>query len=644
MDWRLLFPTTLNPFSAWHAIRHESGEKASQALTDLFINANLYLVAIFLIWSLYVTLRSIHRSYRYRGALKGVTDYASAKNRLHQDERVPLFRGLHHHLVDIPSRDGSHRTELRRTVDAAEIFTDVELAPGLSTNRLLQALPGILTGLGVLGTFVGLQLGLGGIIGANTDKLSEQIPILIQGCSVAFATSVWGVITSLGFSFVEKLMEAFAVGSVRKLQSRVDNLIHRYVPEDAMAELERSSRGSEDLLKGLAVAIGNAMQEAMGKLGSQIRDAVASATMEGQGTMAEQSAKILSESLTAELETIRKSVEGFQPEVKALSETVNGAQKVVINAVDKLNAHEEVMLQMRATSVEWTNATNAMLTLRESLEVSAMRNQEAAKAQEEAAKVNEDVAEKFQIVGERLPEIRQTLEQAASIVGSIHAPVMSLKEVLDSLPGVMNQNQERQQTQAQQRDETLLKLTSDLAAKVTSAAQEFSKVEELATKLGTASSSLEEASSELAVFGHQILQASQEQRASSEASRLAASAHEKVTAALEPLPASLATVTSGLAAAGSSVKEGANSASASYAHLIDLQKVWFDGASLGLNSMKDKLQQIMKDYGSQIEGQTKRLFDDWTEAVTECLKSYTVQVETLEGGLEELQAAISRLN
>jgi hypothetical protein len=759
MNWLLLLPSTWNPATAWQRLLYGTNAESSQALSDVFITSTVYLGAAFLLWSLWLTLRSWWRTNRYRQALRGVTDYTAVRQKLQANQLLPLFRGLHHHLVEIPLRDGSDRTESRRTVEAAEIFTDDILAPGLSSSRIFQALPGILTGLGVLGTFVGLQLGIGGLDlrgspdiksedlkeapaliarlltpanpvaqelwsrfdadaksqiaalppeeakdllakqlskvirdnsftsssafadikeSSNSSRLKDSMKTdadhwwfnrsrlhdaflahvtpqsssadleksiypLIAGCAIAFSTSVWGVIASLLFSFFEKALEAFGLGGVRKLQTQIDSLIPRYVPEEAMAELERSSRGSHELLQGLAVAIGNAMQQAIGTLGEQIRDAVATATKDGQGPMAEHAAKILSESLTRELETIRKGVEGFQPEVKTLSETVSGARTAVTDAVAKLNAHEAVMGQMADAVKELKLAAESFANMRGTLETSALRNEEAAKAQQTAATANQEVAAKFSAIGERLPEVRQTIEDAARVIGSLGGPIAELQTLLAKQPELQQQLEGQRTASEEERSTRLLNLSTNLAGTVTKAVEEFAKVGAVAQQLSAASTSLEEASNELAVFGQQVLQASQQQRVASEASLNAASASERTTVALTPLPGAFAELAGGLTQAATSVKEGAESVAGSYDRLIELQRLWFDGAKVGLNTMKERLQEIIGSYGAQIEGQTQNLMNQWTQQVAECLKTYENQVETLEGGLEDLQDAISKI-
>lgn len=663
MKINALLPSTWSPSEALVKLLHGSSLESSQGLSDLFILATIYLGTAFFVGALIQTLRSYWRTIHYRKRIRGLVDYASIRESIGKDVGFPIFREFNHHLVDVPKQDGSGSMALRRSVDAAEIFTDDRFAPGLSSSRVYQVLPGVLTGLGVLGTFVGLQLGIGGLDLQDLKKLETSIVPLIQGCAVAFSTSVWGVGVSLLFSFLEKLLEGWAMGSVRKLQERVDALVPRYVPEEAMADLARSSRSSEEMLKGLALAIGEKMQEAIGRLGTEIKDAVVNATKEGQGPLAEQSAQLLSSAITAELGKLKDTVDGmgqrftedfssvsntltqqmesFGPTVTSLAQSVFSTQETVSNAVSKLNAHEIVMSSMGEAAEKIKQAAESFALMNVTLETSASRNKEAAEAQHAAASANQEVATKFSAVGERLPEVRQTIEDAARIIGSLGAPLAELQTLLSKQPELHQQIEGQRAASEEERSTRLLSLSKDLAGTVGKAVEEFAKVGAISEQLGKASSSLEEASNELAVFGKQVLQASQEQRTASEASREAANASKQTTDMLKPLPAAFAEASSGLSQAGNSLRQGAESAAITYERLVELQRLWLKGAETGLTALRDRVKEIITSYGSQIEGQTQNLMNQWTGEVTECLKSYETQVQTLEGRLEELQEAIS---
>ena len=432
-----------------------------------------------------------------------------------------------------------------------------------------------------------------------------------------------------------------------------------------MLELERTSRGTEELLKGLAVAIGAEMQQAIGRLGSEIKDAVSSATAEGHGPLMEKSAELLSCALTSELVKLKeqignmsdrfsdrfngasdglmKSVQSFQPTVEALSGAVGATQRTVAEAVEKLNAHETVMQEMVGAATNIRKASEAFGAMNNTLTLSATRNEDASKAQLSAAQSNARVAEQFGEIGKDLPGIQETLRDAAVVIGSLGSPIRDLQTLLAGQPELQRQIETARATSESERSQMLLTMSGDLAEKVGRAANQFAEVGALADKLTDSANSLKAASTELAGFGQKVLEASKEQHDASQASRSAALSGERAATALEPLPKAIGALVGGLTSAGESVRTGAEAAKDSYRELILLQKQWFEGAELGLNAMKDRLQNLLKAYGDQVEGQTRNLMTQWTEEVAQCLQSYETQVAELQGGLDELQAAISKL-
>ncbi|MCX8513140.1 MAG: anti-phage ZorAB system protein ZorA [Chthoniobacteraceae bacterium] len=651
------------PFSAHiYEFNKHLSTIASQALRDSVIYLALGIAVGFAL----IVLRQTFRCWMETSLYLAATEGGDEARKKVQSSDLSLFRELQHHLIEFHLRDGTGGTLKRRTVDAEEVFRDATLAPPFLSSRLILAIPSILTGLGVLGTFIGLQLGIGSLDLKNPGNLDKTIIPLIEGCAVAFSSSVWGVGASLLFSGWEKFCENIALGRVRKIQIRINSLFPRYVPEEAMSELERSSRGTEELLKGLAVAIGAEMQQAIGRLGSEIKDAVSSAASEGQGPLMEKSAELLSNALTAELVKLKeqigimsdqfsdrfngtsdgllKSVQGFQPTVEALSGAVGDAQRTVTSAVAKLNAHEGLMQEMAVAALNIRQAAEAFGGMNQTLTLSSSRNEEASKAQLAAAQSNERAADQFGLIGERLPEIRQTLEDAARVIGSLGSPIADLQVLLAGQPELQRQLDSSRASSEAERSQLLLSMSGDLAEKVGHAAQQFAQVGSLADKLTVSAASLEEASSLLSSFGAQLSQSSNAQRDASEASRAAAASGERTAKAFEPLPGAVSALLGGLTAAGASVRSGAEAAGDSYRELITLQKQWFSGAELGLNGMKDRLQSLLKAYGEQVEGQTRDLMKQWTEEVAECLQSYETQVSELQGGLDELQSAISKLS
>jgi len=649
MDWFKLLPSYFVP---GHPPDH---------LRDCFIILTGVIALFFILRVLWQTITSFRKTKPYLAVLKGSSN---ASDDILKSE-LPLILELRHHLVDFPARDGQGRFLKRRTVDADEIFRDTDLGPSYASNRFMLAIPSILTGLGVLGTFIGLALGLGSLeMSKGTEAIEGSIKILIPTFAAAFWSSVWGVGMSLLCSGIEKILEAWALGRVRKIQCRIDDLFPRYVPEEAMLGIETTSRRTEELLQSLAVAIGAEMQKAIGRLGAEIQKAVSDATSQGHGPLMEKSAELLSAALTAELASLKEqigsmaeqfserfngaslelasSVQGFQPTIEILTATVGNAQQTVFDAVTKLNSHEKVMQEMASAALHIQEAAVTFGSMNETLRISAERNENAANAQLQVAHSNQAVVDQFEKINAGFSDMQQTIDAAARVIGSLGSPIADLQTLLASQPELQKELENTRATSESERSQLLLNMASNLAEKVGIAAQQFSEVSILADKLTTSAESLQDASQGLAIFGQNIMDASKDQRDASEASRAAAYSGEKVAKAMESIPNSIANLTHGLESAGFSVRDGALAAKGSYEELNVFQKQWFAGVELGLNAMKDQLQSLIQSYGDQVEGQTRSLMKQWTDEVTSSLQSYTTQVEVLQGGLDELQGAINK--
>ncbi len=75
-----------------------------------------------------------------------------------------------------------------------------------SWQGLMVQIPGILTGLGILGTFIGLLSGLGTLSFSTPDAAISSIAILIAGIETAFYTSISGVILSILFNILYRVL------------------------------------------------------------------------------------------------------------------------------------------------------------------------------------------------------------------------------------------------------------------------------------------------------------------------------------------------------------------------------------------------------------------------------------------------------
>ena len=81
-------------------------------------------------------------------------------------------------------------------------YINEDLLDRVGMNFFNSGVPGTLTGIGILGTFLGLSMGLGAFSGDDIFTISDNVGALLSGMKVAFHTSVYGIFFSLVFNII----------------------------------------------------------------------------------------------------------------------------------------------------------------------------------------------------------------------------------------------------------------------------------------------------------------------------------------------------------------------------------------------------------------------------------------------------------
>ncbi|MCP4113622.1 MAG: hypothetical protein GY749_50205 [Desulfobacteraceae bacterium] len=126
---------------------------------------------------------------------------------------------------------------IRKTDDFAENYFNQTLFRQSLNLRFWQNVPGMFVGLGILGTFVGLTLGLTGFDAHSSESIQESIRTLLGGISTAFLTSLHGIALSLIFGLIEK-NSFHSFDKIIQLLCNTLNAKYKLTKEDEMA-LER---------------------------------------------------------------------------------------------------------------------------------------------------------------------------------------------------------------------------------------------------------------------------------------------------------------------------------------------------------------------------------------------------------------------
>lgn len=212
---------------------------------------NLIFLAIMLVMLITACLIGIRRLILVSSGLHRAIDAIRNKEteKLAGAEAQPLFQNA---FLDDCYAQYKHMD--RRNQDSVcdiRSFINEEAIDSYVHRGLLELIPDILTSLGILGTFVGLVMGLQEFDPSGYEQMAGSVTPLINGIKVAFVTSIYGIALSLAFSF--NLRSEFA-----NLSALVDEFLETYYmyvrppyEVDSLSRLLDLQRNQDDMVQDL---------------------------------------------------------------------------------------------------------------------------------------------------------------------------------------------------------------------------------------------------------------------------------------------------------------------------------------------------------------------------------------------------------
>ena len=124
------------------------------------------------------------------------SNYKDRSNAFENEELRTAFNKYRLRIKSLRTKRG-----ISQSCDLEEYIND-DLLDRVGMNFFNSGISGTLTGLGILGTFLGLSMGLGSFNGNDIFTISDNVGTLLSGMKVAFHTSVYGIFFSLVFNII----------------------------------------------------------------------------------------------------------------------------------------------------------------------------------------------------------------------------------------------------------------------------------------------------------------------------------------------------------------------------------------------------------------------------------------------------------
>ena len=217
-------------------------------------------------------------------------------------------------------------------------------------TRLAELTPGILVSLGILGTFLGLVMGLSGLTlsASDTSTLLAGMEKLIAGMSTAFLTSIAGVVASIAFN----LLNNHYVGKCEKAIDRFCDVFSLYAmpkpvsEETAMLTLQQEQtayirQAVEEISQKMAVQMEQSIMRAMLPVQRSMDNFILAATqaqVEGVDRIAQVFVQRMNVALGQEFDHLRQVLaetgmeqQKTQQEMRAATEAIAQMTQDVVN-------------------------------------------------------------------------------------------------------------------------------------------------------------------------------------------------------------------------------------------------------------------------------------------------------------------------
>jgi MotA/TolQ/ExbB proton channel family len=157
----------------------------------------------------------------------------------------------------VNSQTGQQETvALRATVPADTFFNPQAIVDNRLRTEFFKHLPGICTGLGIIGTFLGLIQGLSAFkVSENAQEVGKSIDALLHGVFEAFLVSAAAIAIAMAITLIEKFLISSLYRRTEAIAHRLDGMFEAGADSEYLERLVRSSEESASQAKILKDAL-----------------------------------------------------------------------------------------------------------------------------------------------------------------------------------------------------------------------------------------------------------------------------------------------------------------------------------------------------------------------------------------------------
>lgn len=250
-------------------------------------------------------------------------------------------------------------TEMRATVPAETYFTRDVLVDSRLLDDFSRHVPGVLTGLGIIGTFAGLLDGLASFNPSSPEAAVAGLKPLMNGVEHAFIASATAIGCAMLVLFAGRLLLAWLYRLVEKLVHGIDALYATGAGEEYLSRLVHASEKNE----AHAAQLKEALVEDLSKLMTNLTERQIQAQSSASQLLGEHIGNTISNSLA---EPLQKMTESMTVTSRGNSEAVSGMLETML-AGFMAKLEDTFGGQMRGINEQMSQSMAAMASVQASL-------------------------------------------------------------------------------------------------------------------------------------------------------------------------------------------------------------------------------------------------------------------------------------
>ncbi len=317
------------------------------------------------------------------------------------------------------------------TQDPEAFYNDRTLLENLPLD-LFRAMPGIFTGLGLLGTFAGITVGISGIDLGNVETMKSGIEVLLSGTKTAFLTSVVGLILALGYNLLDNWIYRPYTKKLATLIDQLNTLFPSKSLEEFLSNQAEQAEEQTDAMRELNGELVGRLEDMFVKLSQSIDVALKNNLTESFTNSLEPVFQDLNQSIdklgSSAGDTLSKSIEqGAGDQIQGLAVTLQDFQGKMGNMMEvseRLNAENTARLQ---------GSVEMMVTkLNEAMDANIQKQATTSDASQAAMKqLVEEMNTNLKAALDQMVEAGRTANQA--LLQTTEATKGTIQEITDTM-------------------------------------------------------------------------------------------------------------------------------------------------------------------------------------------------------------------